>query len=566
MNIQTILAWLNPAYIAQEISKAVQLFPLTIISSVVVAAQFVRTIHQSEGPNEFILAIGLLGISGFIAAELAAKSWRIANHDILSRLIYNALMLGLLIIVAFPLQSHDLTDFTIVKYIAFGAALHGLASIILYLGKRADDLSFWSFNAKMFIAAISSGILAWFLMAGILMILGALDLLFDVNVNDLYGDTMVIVAFPVLTTIFLARMPKVGQDHSVEITNFIHRLLSFIIWPLLMIYGAILWAYLFKIVIDGVMPRGVVWPLVGGFSIVLMLASALSWQHETLRNIARWTIRLSAPLLALQWIAIFQRIDQYGFTIYRTVAVYYSVLSSVIIVYFALRRNPKWLVVPTLGTVMAISLAYGPLSGETVGFRSQSNRFLDIVEQYELLNEGTWQVEMVDSLPDSARVQLRGTLYYLCETPERVIASEKLTFLHDQNELHDITFRILVDQLALDRASGSPIDIHDELTNISFFADSEWVEIADGQQVSIVPNGRLYDDSYIDGKFKMRPSDRDSIIQSILDGHTYGKLIKVPVSNKTQKGQLIILECKVTGYQSNPNLYLQRGLFVVDQD
>ena len=551
MTIKTILNWLNPAYLAQQAQQAVRSFPLTVLSSIILAVEFIRSVHSSYDPHEFISTLGLLGIAGFIAAELAAQSWRISPNRLINRVIFNAVMLAILTVAVWPLWHNELGDFQIIAYVALSAALHGLVSIIPYITRQNEDIKFWAYNARMFIAAITSGILAWFLMVGVLMILGALDLLFDVDVENLYADTMVIVSFPILTTIFLARMPKTGQEMTVNITDYIRRLLSFIIWPLLIIYGVILWAYLGKIIIEGTLPRGVVWSLVGGFSFALLLASALSWQEDKLRKIATMVIRAAVPLLALQWIAIFMRIDQYGFTIFRTVAVYYSVLSSLLLMYFALRRNPKWLTVPALGTVMALSLAYGPLSGEAVGFRSQTNRLISQAKSHQILDEDNqWHSDQLSAANDSVQDQLMDCITYLYRSPERIEQSEALSFL-SPFETSQEAF------VALDFNISYPRN-----NRYHYVSDSPWNDIDGPSKIRSLDHIFLRNLKVIDD-FTITQADYDHMFDGVVHDTFDGRPIVVTITNGESEGWLYINNITIIDGRDGATITLRDSYIVL---
>ena len=93
-----------------------------------------------------------------------------------------------------------------------------------------------------------------------------------------------------------------------------------LVLPLVVVYLCILYAYMGKIILTWTLPQGWVTILIMAFSVIGMLAMLLVHpfqqltEHAWIKVITKNYYRSLLPLLVLQYVAIFTRISDYGFT------------------------------------------------------------------------------------------------------------------------------------------------------------------------------------------------------------------------------------------------------------
>lgn len=121
---------------------------------------------------------------------------------------------------------------------------------------------------------------------------------------------------------------------------------QFVLIPLLIIYVVILYLYSIKILINWELPRGWVSYLVLVYSMVRILALLLV--HPLRGDDAKSWVRIFGkmfyytliPLLVLLFVAIFTRLLEYGFTEARYYVVLLALWLTLVVGYFALKKNP----------------------------------------------------------------------------------------------------------------------------------------------------------------------------------------------------------------------------------
>ena len=130
-------------------------------------------------------------------------------------------------------------------------------------------------------------------------------------------------------------MIAIGKSHPISI--FINYILS----PAIIIYTAILYIYLFQIIIQWTLPKGSLATMVFALNISVLVAELIRStlpSHVLLVNrYFRYFHLLVIPLLFLFWIAVYQRISYYSFTENRI----YLILAGIAMSWFVLSHYSK---------------------------------------------------------------------------------------------------------------------------------------------------------------------------------------------------------------------------------
>lgn len=154
-------------------------------------------------------------------------------------------------------------------------------------------------------------------------------------------------------------------------------LLNYIVTPALLIYAAIFYLYMAKILFTWSLPEGGVAYLVFGFTITALTVKAVDQLLG--KRIYNWFFNrfslVSLPMLVLFWIGVVRRTNEYGLTEPRVYLVVCGGLMTLCVLLFLSRRAGRYLWVCLAAWVSFAALAYIPcLEPERVAVRSQLHR------------------------------------------------------------------------------------------------------------------------------------------------------------------------------------------------
>ena len=405
----SLWARLNPVNLLRQAQGVVKTFPGTVGVAFLLALHLTGMIYEWEWLQSFWASPELdenteawlgeagrwslylaLGLPLYVAAEFGAKRlpWgklnRSAAHEI-------ALGIHAALVIVAPGRDEIFTGAFLFWFFPTVLFTHLLVALVPFVFRKDRPQAFWFTNQALFLGFAQSAVFSFILYAGISGILGALVALFDVSLDEkVFLTVLAWVAIPVQTFIFLANAPDPYQSEESwpEPPRVLWNLLRFIVWPLMAIYAAILLAYGVKIILEGTLPRGVVTGLVGAFGSVGYLVVSLSRAYQPARSWSTWFQRILAVLLILLWVALGQRIADYGFTELRVLGFYLGLFLTVVTVYFLVRPNAGIRVVPAILALLALSITVGPFKASSWAFRSQYARFERIAAANGFVKDG----------------------------------------------------------------------------------------------------------------------------------------------------------------------------------
>ena len=403
----SLWARLNPVNLLRQAQGVVKTFPGTVGVAFLLALHLTGMIYEWEWLQSFWANPELdeedwlgeaarwslylaLGLPLYVAAEFGAKRlpWgklnRSAAHEI-------ALGIHAALVIVAPGRDEIFTGAFLFWFFPTVLFTHLLVALVPFVFRKDRPQAFWFTNQALFLGFAQSAVFSFILYAGIAGILGALVALFDVSLDEkVFLTVLAWVALPVQTFIFLANAPDPYQSEESwpEPPRVLWNLLRFIVWPLMAIYAAILLAYGVKIILEGTLPRGVVTGLVGAFGSVGYLVVSLSRAYQPARSWSRWFQRILAVLLILLWVALGQRIADYGFTELRVLGFYLGFFLTVVTVYFLVRSNAGIRVIPAVLALLALSITVGPFKASSWAFRSQYARFERIAAANGFVKDG----------------------------------------------------------------------------------------------------------------------------------------------------------------------------------
>ena len=187
-------------------------------------------------------------------------------------------------------------------------------------------------------------------------------------------------AVPVLFLMMADRWREAGYESN----RILEILLNYIVAPALLIYTAILYLYMAKILVTWTLPEGGVAYLVFGFTMTALAVKALGRLLE--KRIYDWFFDrfslVSLPVLTLFWIGVVRRTNEYGLTEPRVYLLVCGGLMTLCVLLFLSQRTGRYLWVCLAAWVSFAALAYVPfLEPERIAVQSQTQRAERVAER-----------------------------------------------------------------------------------------------------------------------------------------------------------------------------------------
>jgi hypothetical protein len=401
-------------YLFTNAKKSFVKFPMTIISATI---GVIIAIYLVENPNlknafpyiNLMLSLAL-GIPLFISASILAQK---NEFNLKQKLFSNLFVLAILILIYFSLPDKDSTHNTSLPYIRYtfyNIIAHLLVSFIPFLQNKQLN-GFWNYNKTLFIRLVTSLIYSGFLYLGLVIALLSMQELFDIKLhNELFAEFWIVIIGLFNIWFFVTVIPQ-NVDELDEIQEYPKGLKIFsqyILFPLLILYLVILYAYGSKILILSSWPKGIVSYLIIGMSVVgiftflLMHPYSKTSENVWMKKATKLFYFVLIPLLVILFIAISMRIGDYGITINRYLIFTIGIWLTIVSIYTILgKTNIKFIPISLASILFLIS--FGPWGVFSISERMQVNRLKHILEEAQILKNGKIQNEIIwkkDSLPD----------------------------------------------------------------------------------------------------------------------------------------------------------------------
>jgi hypothetical protein len=233
------------------------------------------------------------------------------------------------------------------RYLQLSAAFHLMVAVGPYLGVR-EGTGFWQYNRSLLFRGIAAAVFAGVLFTGLAIAVLALDKLFGLNVEpETYPRLWFLIAFVFATWFFLAGVPDdfraLEQDQTYD--RILKVFAQYVLVPLVAVYLIILTLYLLKVLVTQQWPGGWIGWLVssvaaaGIFSLLMIYPVAEREENRWMRTYARAFYIAILPSIVMLWLAIGQRIGQYGITERRYFLTGLSVWLAGIALYYAITRS-----------------------------------------------------------------------------------------------------------------------------------------------------------------------------------------------------------------------------------
>ena len=376
------------------LQQVIQRFPLVVAVAGLKACVIIYLMESPATAPYYNVAIRLTMVT-FLALPLVLSLHLVAERRRWNPLLLLAGLGGILLALLlyyFTLETEPIQR----DYYRFGmfmAGVHLLVSFAPFVGYDEPN-GFWQFNKAMLTQLVTATLYAGTLFLGLIVAIETVRFLFDITYPFKIEADLLALTFSFFHTLFfLNGFPlhldllngQSSQSRGVKVFT------QYVLLPLVVVYLAILYVYIGKIIIQWQLPQGGVAYLVMAFSVAGILALLLIYPMRNLPD-ERW-IRLFTrrfhlalfPLILLLFVAIYRRINDYGITENRYLVAALAIWLAGISFYFLFSKKEDIRWIPLSLSIVSFLLAVGPWSIFSVSRRDQAQRFGALLDEYKLL-------------------------------------------------------------------------------------------------------------------------------------------------------------------------------------
>ena len=252
-----------------------------------------------------------------------------------------------------------------------------IAIVLLIIGKEPLGNEPYGQNILDTVINVAAGFIIGFLLIAIVdIIIASVSFLFDLDLKDKwFTNPMAFIAFVIIPLLCCSFV----ENNSYKEANgkILKILIDYIFSPALIIYTAILYIYIGRIVLRWELPNGGVAYIVAIFMAVglichlfrlLVVKRHFEWFYKAFPFIA------IAPLILL-WIGAFRRIGEYGLTEVRVYLICLALLLTVFTAMLVKDKTRNFQLMTMIMAIAAILFTYIPgIRAKDFGIRSQKAR------------------------------------------------------------------------------------------------------------------------------------------------------------------------------------------------
>ncbi|HQO09617.1 MAG TPA: DUF4153 domain-containing protein [Clostridiales bacterium] len=366
--------------VIESFFNTVKRFTLPVIFSIITSILIIVLIENQENkPSPLITKSIFVSILGFFFTLVSTLYIERSEKAGKIKYLFQIIMLTLIAYLFFTLPSNFRQNDYVTFSVFLAAAVFAL--MFVYIKKDDDESGFGIYNINLFMRGFTSFVFAVVLFLGTASALFAVQELF-LNNNfheELYGDAWVICAVFFAPLYFLSGLPgrSFSSEESFTYPKPLKVLLQFIIVPLIALYLIILYSYTVKILITQNWPEGIVsymiisFSLVGISSVILLSPLKDSEQFNWINSFSKYFFMALVPLIIVLFMAITERVSQYGITEKRYFIFLLSFWLAGITVYMIFSKTKDLKMLPVTLCIISVLSLFGPWSCFSISKSSQ---------------------------------------------------------------------------------------------------------------------------------------------------------------------------------------------------
>ena len=321
-----------------------------------------------------------------------------------------------------PQELSGAPNIHVIRLVMLTAGWVLFAFAVPYVGHE-NEFGYWNYCKTLVMRVLTAYLYTVVLWAGLAIALAALDNLFGVHVpGKRYGELWVLINGLFTMWFFLAGVPEdlESLDAVTDYPKDLKIFSQYILFPLVLVYLVILYAYLGKILLAWDWPQGWVSKLILGFigtglsSILLLHPIRERTENIWIGKASRWFYVIIIPLIVMLFFAVWRRVSEYGITEGRYLAIATGLWLCVIVPYFIISKKKKILFIPTSLCIATFVVSFGPWGMFAVSENSQVSRLKELLTRNHILVDGRVQSKH-DSVQFDATKQISSIISYLSD-------------------------------------------------------------------------------------------------------------------------------------------------------
>ena len=411
--------------ILTDSGRTLRRFPFVIACALLGTLSAVMLI-EFEGPAQPTIYYNFLfgAIPGFplffmIALIAEKRKWGMSTS-------FAVQAIGVLALAAYawsvPSDLMEAPAIHVLRLVAITLGLCLLATVAPFAG-RGETNGFWQYNKSLLLRILTSALYVIVLYAGLALALAALNQLFGMDIpGKRYAELWIIINGLFTTLFFLGGIPEQldALETSIDYPKGIRIFAQYILFPLVIVYLVILYAYMGKILISWDWPKGWVSRLILGFSTAGILTHLLCYpirdqlENSWMKKFSKWFFITLIPLVVMYFFAVSLRISEYGITEGRYIAITVGAWLSLIILYFTFSKGKNIKIIPGSLGMIALMISFGPWGMFGVSESSQVKRLKKLLQQTSILVDGAIH-PATKPLPFNDTKEISSILGYLHE-------------------------------------------------------------------------------------------------------------------------------------------------------
>lgn len=459
-------------------------------------------VPENEMVIKLVCALGV-AYSAIIALKLYSESHQWQNNKYL--LWSNVLLIAISAIVFIEPSSMSV-------FMGYGFGL--LITVAPFIKKDVDEANYCNFNAILLRNSLfASTVMAIILCIGIASALLSVSYLFNINIGYKVYVSLAIIYFVIIAQFYiLSNIPKdFSSTEQMPFPRSIKFIVSYILLPLVLVYLAILYAYIFRIITIGELPQNSLSYIILCFGMVGIFTHFFTRSlYENSGSILKlfhnsFYYLLLIPIVLL-FVCIAIRIQQYGITNDRYFALLITIWLAASAIYIILTQAKNLRILAIIASTLLILASlgpesFGPLGANAISGASQTKQLQSLLIRENILQGGKIVKAQANSISANSQNRMVNIITYL----EKIKQADRIRkWFPNDNKLSNKDYRSYQDiasdlimptpelysparpQLPTSETPGENLDQNSQI--IKYFAPANGNNVDDIQDYDYVVN------------------------------------------------------------------------------
>jgi hypothetical protein len=352
-------------------------YPITLLLSTFIALSILFFLDYIFKIDNFfnIFIIFTIGVLIFIKVEAFKFEKRIIW--VIARILSFSSMFGLYLYLP-KNYSYGNSSFLMALFLFL------LTAIFFIPNQKINKGNFTLHFARSIVSFFTSIVYSLGLYLGLFLITTSCSYLFKINWSyEISARLFFFVLYSFAIWYFLLGLEE--KKDSLY-SNFIKKFLNYIMLPLLLAYGILLYVYFAKLLIFGEYPKGIIPFMIIAYSMAgtfyLYLADNIK-EGRMNKLFKKYFYFSLIPIIPLLFYSIIVRINQYGITENRYYILVGAIWITIVVIINVIYKMKYLMLVPFTFMTLLFASFVGPFSAGNLSLNSQKNRINRLLERVD---------------------------------------------------------------------------------------------------------------------------------------------------------------------------------------